>query len=416
MSKKGYSLRDFAYNSECSLNERVELFNKHYFEQYEEEKLMNAWSHSVGKIDTEMLVIDKYTGEERKVISFVSNNYLGYSKHPKVIDAGIQATIEYGCGMGAAPCIGGYSDIQKELETKLAKFLHCEDAMVFSAGFNANCGPLLVMLTKNDIALVDMFVHSSIYEGLYNTNVKIVKHNDPEYLDNALSSYQDKYKTKMVIVDGVYSQDGDIANIPEIYKVCKKHNAMLWVDDAHGIGVVGKTGRGAIEHHDLLGKIDIISGTLSKSFGSVGGFIAGSKSLITFLRYHAKTTLFSAGSTPQSLASAIAALEIIEHTPEDRDKIQSNAAYFKTRLSELGFNTGITETQIVPLIIGNDLKALKTARALLERGIYVAAITYPGVKSTEARLRFGILSTHTKEHLDHTINSIIEVDKLFKIR
>lgn len=318
--------------------------------------------------------------------------------------------------MGAAPCIGGYSDLQKELEEKLAKFVHCEDAMVFSAGFNANCGPLLVILKKCDIALVDMFVHSSIYEGLYNTNTKILKHNDPEYLDRVLESYQDKYKTKMVIVDGVYSQDGDIANLPGIIEVCKKHDAILWVDDAHGLGVVGNLGRGAIEYHNLLGQIDIVSGTLSKSLGSVGGFIAGSKSIINFLRYHAKTSLFSAGSTPQSLSCAIKALELIEKDPETRHKIQSNAKYFKQKLTELGFNTGISETQIVPLIVGNDLKAHRTARALLERGIYVAAITYPGVKSSEARLQFGVLSTHTKEHLDYTINAILEIDKLFNIR
>lgn len=416
MKEKCFTLRDFVDRQDCTLEERMDLFEKNYFPQFEEDKLMNFWTGSSGKIDTEMIIVDKYTGEKRKVISFVSNNYLGYSKHPEVISASINILKEYGCGMGAAPCIGGYADLQIKLEKELAAFLHCEDSLIFSAGFNANCGPLLSLLRKCDIALVDMYVHSSVYEGLYNTNTKILKHNDTEYLEKTLSQIEGKYKTKMVIVDGVYSQDGDIADLPKLIDICKKYNALLWVDDAHGIGVIGENGKGAIEHYNALGKVDIISGTLSKSFGSVGGFIAGSNQLINFLRYHAKTSIFSAAPTPQSLASALKALELMQREPELREKIFDNRTYFKEELTKLGFNTGISETQIIPLIIGDDMKTHKAARLLLERGVYVAAITYPGVKTTDARLRFGILATHTTEQLDFAISQIIEVDKLLKIR
>lgn len=409
-------MRDFVSREDCSLQERVKLFKINYEEQFREEKLMNAWTSSVGKVDTEMQIRDKYTNEERTVISFVSNNYLGYSKHNEVISEGIKYIQDYGCGVGAAPCIGGYLDIQQKLEQNIASFLHCEDALVFSAGFNANCGPLLVMMRKCDIALVDMYAHSSIFEGLYNTNSKIIKHNDPEYLDKTLTNIGDQYKTKMVIVDGVYSQDGDLAPLPEILEICRKHNAILWVDDAHGIGVVGETGRGAIEHFGLLGQIDIISGTLSKSIGTVGGFIAGSHLMINFLRYHAKTSIFSAAPTPQTLASSIKSLELIDREPELRLKIKQNTTYFKQQLSELGFDIGLSESQIVPVKIGDDMKTNRAARALLEKGVYVAAITYPGVKMNDARLRFGILASHTKEHLDHAINSLLEVDKELAIR
>jgi len=411
-----FSLRDFMNREDCSLAERVTLFKENFLDQFEDEKLMNAWTSSVGCVDTQMKIRDKYTNEERTVISFVSNNYLGYSKRKEVIDAGIEFIKSYGCGMGAAACIGGYADIQHELEQKVASFLHCEDAMVFSAGFNANCGPLLVMLRKCDIALVDMYAHSSVFEGLYNTNTKIIKHNDPEYLDKALTIMEDKYKTKMVIVDGIYSQDGDVAPLADLLKVCKKHGALLWVDDAHGIGVIGENGRGAIEQCNVLGKVDFITGTLSKAMGSVGGFIAGSHLFINYLRYHAKTSIFSAASTPQSLASAIKSLELIQKEPELRKKIKDNAIYFRSRLIELGFDTGISETQIVPVKIGDDLKTHRIARAMMERGVYVAAITYPGVKMNDARLRFGIMATHTKEHLDMTINALLEVDKIFGIR
>lgn len=413
MKQNYFTLCDFI-NKDCSLKERISLFDKNYLTQFDKEKLMGGWISSIGPIDTQMQIIDNYS-EIRTVISYVSNNYLGYSKHKEVIDAGVKAIQEYGCGMGAAPVIGGYSDIQKELEHKIASFLHCEDALVFSAGFNANCGPLLVMLRHCDIALVDVYAHSSVFEGLYNTNTKFIKHNDPEYLEKTLMAMGDKFKTKMVIVDGVYSQDGDIAPIPDLIRVCKKYDAMLWVDDAHGIGVVGETGRGAIEYHNMLGKVDIISGTLSKSFGSVGGFIAGSGLLINYLRFHAKPSIFSAASTPQSLASALKSLELFQTDPEARERIKANTLYFKYRLKELGFNTGESETQIVPVKVGCDIKACRAARALLERGVYVAPITYPGVKKNDARLRFGILATHTKEQLDRTINALLEVDELLSI-
>ncbi len=414
MKSNFYTLCDFV-NKDCSLQERVRLFDEQYLTQFNDEKLMGGWISSIGPIDTEMRIVDNY-GEERTVISFVSNNYLGYSKNKEVIAAGVKAIEEYGCGMGAAPCIGGFADIQKELEHQLAAFLHCEDSLVFSAGFNANCGPLLVMLRECDIALVDMYAHSSIFEGLYNTNTKYIKHNDPIYLDKTLASIDDKYRTKMVIVDGVYSQDGDIAPLAELVKVCKKHGAMLWVDDAHGIGVIGDTGRGAVEYYDVLGQVDIITGTLSKSFGSVGGFIAGSHLMINFLRFHAKPNIFSAAATPQTLVSALKSLELIKKEPQVRLKIQENASYFKEKLIEHGFDIGVSETQIVPVKVGCDQKTGKAARLLLEKGIYVAAIIYPGVKKNDARLRFGILATHTKEQLDYTINSLIEVDCMLSVR
>ena len=414
METKAYTLCDFI-NLDYSLLERVSLFEDKFITQLNREKLNGGWMSSIGPINTEMKVIDNYS-QERNVISFISNNYLGYSKHPSVVEAGIEATQIYGCGMNAAPCIGGYSDIQKKFENDIAQFLHCEDALTFSAGFNANCGPLLVLLRKCDIALVDMYAHSSVFEGLYNTNTKIIKHNDIGYLEKTLLSMGDKYKTRMVIIDGVYSQDGDIAPIDEYVRVCKKYNAMLWVDDAHGIGTIGETGRGAVELYKALGHVDIITGTLSKSFGTVGGFIAGSHQIINFLRYHAKSNIFSTAPTPLTIASAQKSLELIQSDVYQREKLQENTHYFKNKLTELGFDFGTSQTQIVPVKVGHEIKTGRAARALLEKGIYVAAIIYPGVKKNDARLRFVILASHTKEQLDYTIQALIEVDDMLSIR
>lgn len=417
MKTNNLTLKDFITIEGSNLKERARKFSQTYISQLKDAGLWDLWMvvedvYDGGHIE----LTGNYDEHYLRATTFVSNDYLGYSKDPRVIDAGAMALKKFGAGACAAPVIGGYFRPQQELEKTIAAFLHCEDALVFSSGFGANTGTLLALLHKNDIAIVDMFAHASVFEGLYNTNTKITKHNDPEYLDKYLSSIKDKYDTKLVIVDGVYSQDGDIAPLPELLEVCHRNGAYLLVDDAHGIGVFGKNGRGTIEHFDLLGKVDFVTGTLSKSIGTIGGFFAGSKDVINYLRLYARTSIFSAAPTPQVMGSALCSFELIDQEPEKRDIIRQNYTYLNTRLKELGFNSGNTVSQIVPIKIGDDLKAKTVVRELLKNGIYTCGITYPGVRLNDARIRLGVLATHTRSDLDYLLAVLQKIDEKMHIR
>lgn len=411
------TLKEFVAIDKCDIIERADRFSRGYIPQLKDAGLWDLWMIVENCYDgAHIELTGNYGDHYLKATTFVSNDYLGYSKDIRVIEAGVEAMKVFGAGACAAPVIGGYFRPQYDLEKRIASFLHCEDALVFSSGFGANAGALLSLLHKNDIAIVDMFAHASVFEGLYNTNTKITKHNDPDYLDTYLASIKDKYDTKLVIVDGVYSQDGDIAPLPELLEVCHRHGAYLLVDDAHGIGVWGATGRGTVEHFGLLGKVDFITGTLSKSIGTVGGFFAGPKKVIDYLRLYARTSIFSAAPTPQVMGSALCSFDLIEREPERRDQIRKNYTYLNSRLKELGFDTGCTVSQIIPIKIGDDMKTKTVVRRLLEKGIYTCGITYPGVRLNDARVRLGVLATHTKSDLDYLIDILLEIDRDLKIR
>lgn len=411
------TLKDFVSLEGYDIMERAEKFSNAYIPQLKDAGLWDLWMivencHDASHIE----LAGNYGDYYNYATTFVSNDYLGYSKDQRVIEAGIKGLKQFGTGACAAPIIGGYFKTQRELENKIATFLHCEDALVFSSGFGANAGTLLALLHKNDIAIVDMFAHASVFEGLYNTNIKITKHNDPEYLDKYLSSIKNNFDTKLVIVDGVYSQDGDIAPLPELLEVCHRHGAYLLVDDAHGIGVWGKSGKGVIEHFNLLGKIDFVTGTLSKSIGTIGGFFAGPKNVVNYLRLYARTSIFSAAPIPQAMSSALCSFNLIEQEPEKRHIIKKNYTYLNSKLNELGFNTGNTISQIIPIKIGDDLKTKKAVKKLLEKGIYTCGITYPGVKLNDARIRLGILASHTQNDLDYFLAAIQDIDDKIHIR
>jgi len=270
--------------------------------------------------------IEGYDGE---VSAYISNNYLGMSQRPETKEAGINAVLKYGTGASAAQTIGGYLDIHKQVEEGIVKFVGQGDAILFSSGFGANAGLLRAILGKNDIAYIDSYIHTSATSGLIGTYVKHIGHNDIDYLDMILERETGKYQTRLVIIDGVYSQNGDLSKLPEYIAVCKKHNCLLMMDDAHGIGVMGENGRGTAEYHNCLGQVDIITGTFSKSFGCVGGFVAASKKLIQYLRYYADSNVFSAAITLQVVASSLKALEHIQTRPEIRKKLWTNVNYLR---------------------------------------------------------------------------------------
>ena len=409
--KDYYSLKDFELTLTRNAFDRADYFQK-YINQLNEFGCKSYWVQSFSSIGATMNI----EGYNNPVIGFISNDYLGMSQREETKAAGIDAIKQYGTGACAAQVIGGYLDIHHKLEKEIAAFVGQEDAILFSSGFGANAGILRALLGKNDIALVDPFIHTSTIAGLNGTNMKRIGHNDLEYLEKALIETKDKYLTRLVIIDGVYSQDGDLSKLPEIIGLCKKYDAMLMVDDAHGIGVMGATGRGTAEHFNCLGEIDIITGTFSKSFGCVGGFAAASSKIIQYLRFYADSNVFSAAPTPQVTASILMALELLKTKPEIRKKLWDNTNYVKNELVKCGFDIGVSESPIIPVMVRDNKKVYEIAKMLQERAIFTIAIVYPAVRTKESRLRVSILATHEKEHLDHLVNSLVEIDSLIKFK
>lgn len=402
------SLKDFADLEDKDIMERADIFQD-YLEYLRHKEQLNYRICSTHGSEAAGKVIHPTSGEEKNVLSFVSNDYLNLTKDPEVIEAGKEALLKYGCGSGASQLIGGNLDIHVELEKKIARFNHMEDSIIYSSGFGANASSILAMLQEKDVAIMDIYVHASIIDGLYNTNVKKFLHNDMASLEKALKKVKDNYRTKMIIVDGVYSQEADLAPLPQIVALARSYGAYVMVDDAHGQGVMGKNGKGTAEHFDMLGEIDILSGTFSKSFGAVGGFLCARKNLIDLLKYYARMNIFSASPTPQVTGTLLKSIDIVEQKPEIREKLWWNIRYLKKHLTDLGFNIGNTESAIFPVIIGDDVKVREAARMLLERGIYVNPILYPAVPSRVSRLRISLIATHTKEHLDTLLNNLEDV-------
>ena len=359
-------------------------------------------------------VIDPYTNREKEMISFVSNDYLGLSHHPEVINASIRALEQYGAGAGASPLIGGHNYLHEQLEQEIARFLRNEYAISYTSGYAANCSTLLAIMGKEDIAIMDMFTHASVFDGCLCTNTKRFLHNNIDALSHVLKNTKE-YKNRFVIIDGVYSQEGDVAPLDKIYTVCREYNAFLIVDDAHGIGVLGKTGRGIIEDYNLLDKVDMITGTFSKSFGSVGGYAIARKEIITLLRYYSRQNIFSAAATPQAAASAIKAIQLVDKEPKLRNSILENIEYFKNGLEIIGLDYGNTVSAIFPVMVRNEQNVKEASRVLFDQGVYVNPISYPAVPEKLSRLRFSITAMHTQKDLDETLDILDSIKNIYKL-
>jgi glycine C-acetyltransferase len=408
------SLKDFADFEDKDIMERSMIFQQ-YLEFLRKEQQLNYRIRSTHGSEPVARILDPNDGKEKEAISFISNDYLNLTKNPEVIEAGRQALMKYGSGAGASQLIGGNLDIHVELEKRIAKFNHMEDSIIYTSGFGANSGSILAMLQDKDVAIMDIYVHASVIDGTFNTNVKWFLHNDMGSLEKALKDVQHKYRTKMIIVDGVYSQEADLAPLRQIVELARQYGAYVMVDDAHGQGVFGKTGKGTPEHFDLLGKIDILTGTFSKSFAGVGGFLCAKKEVTDLLKYYARMNIFSAAPTPQVTGSLLKSIDIVENQPEIREKLWWNINYLKKNLIDLGFNIGETESAIFPIIIGDDVKVRKASQILLQRGIYVNPILYPAVPRRVTRLRISLIATHNKEHLDALLNNLEDVAKILDI-
>jgi 8-amino-7-oxononanoate synthase len=347
----------------------------------------------------------------RRVIMAGSNNYLGLTTHPRVKEAAIKAIEKFGSGCAGSRFLNGNLEIHEELEAKLARFFRKEAALVFATGYQTNLGAISALVGRNDVAIIDKYDHASIFDGcrLSFGKVKKYRHNDMKDLERTLETTKDK--GKLIIVDGVFSMEGDIADLPPIVKLAKAHGARVMVDDAHGIGVLGKGGRGTAEHFGLENEVDLIMGTYSKSLAGIGGFVAGSWEVINYIKHTARSMIFSASLPPALVASVSTALDIIEEQPQLLTQLWKNTRKMLQGYKEMGFDTGTSETPIVPIIIGDTMKVFGMCRLLFENGIFVNPVASPAVPPGRELLRTSYMATHTEEQLDRVLETFKKVGK-----
>jgi glycine C-acetyltransferase len=349
----------------------------------------------------------------KKVLNFCSNNYLGLANHPKIVKAARKATKTYGVGPGAVRTIAGTMDLHIELEKRLAAFKGVEAAITFQSGFNANLATIPALVNKEDVIFSDRLNHASIIDGCRLSGAKIIayEHNSAESLEEAIKENLSKYRRALIVSDGVFSMDGDIAPLPALYEVAERHDILLMVDDAHGEGVLGKGGRGIVDHFGLHGKVDIEVGTMSKAFGVMGGVVAGDKVIVEWLRQRGRPFLFSSAMTVPDAAACIAAVDLLEESTELVDKLWENGRYFKAEMQQLGFDTGASETPITPVMLGEAPLAQEFSRELYKKGVFGTAIGYPTVPQGKARIRVMISAAHSKDDLDQGLKVFAKVGK-----
>lgn len=351
--------------------------------------------------DTEVTINGK------KVLMFGSNAYLGLTNHPKVKEAAIEAIKKYGTGCAGSRFLNGTLDLHIALEKRLAEFVGKQDAIIYSTGFQVNLGVVSCLTGREDYILWDELDHASIIEGhrlSFSTKLKY-KHNDMESLEKQLQKCEAD-KVKLIVIDGVFSMEGDVANLPEIVALAKKYNANVMVDEAHGIGVLGDQGKGTCAHFGVTGDVDLIMGTFSKSFASIGGFIAADDEIINYLRHNSRSYIFSASNTPAATAAANAALDIMINEPERRERLWELTHYALNGFREMGCEIGHTSTPIIPLFIRDNDKTFKITCELFEAGIFVNPVVTPAVAPQDTLIRFSLMATHTKQQLDFALEAI----------
>jgi 8-amino-7-oxononanoate synthase len=361
-------------------------------------------------IESEQDTVVKIEGKD--VLMFGSNSYLGLTTHPKLKEASKAAIDKYGSGCAGSRFLNGTLDLHLELEDKLAKFVGKEGALVFSTGYQVNLGVISSLPGRNDYIIMDELDHACIIDGSRLSFAKTLKygHNDMADLERILSKLEPE-KIKLIAVDGVFSMEGDIAKLPEIVALAKKYNANVMVDDAHGLGVLGPLGRGTSAHFGLTDDVDLIMGTFSKSLAAIGGFIAADNDVINYLKHNARSLMFSASIAPSNAASVIAALDLIQSEPERIEKLWVNTRYAKKRLDEMGFETGPTETPIIPIFIRDDYKTFMITKKLLAKGVFVNPVVSPAVASSSSLIRFSLMATHEINQIDEALDKIYEISK-----
>ncbi|WP_158748550.1 glycine C-acetyltransferase [Acidobacterium sp. S8] len=358
------------------------------------------------------------TYDGKKVINLASNNYLGLCDHPKLREAAIEATKTYGVGSGAVRTIAGTMKIHMELEEKIAAFKNVEACVVFQSGFTANAGTVSSILGKEDFIISDELNHASIIDGarLSRAKIKVFRHKDVAHAEEILKEIANEPGHKLIITDGVFSMDGDIGPVDKLSDLADKYGAIMMVDDAHASGVLGRNGRGSIDHFNCHGRVDIQVGTLSKAIGALGGYVCGSRDLIDYLYHRARPFLFSTSHPPSVTATCIAAFDLLENEPERIERLWDNTRYFKSELGRVGFDIGgvttpASETPITPIIIGDGKKTMEFSKALFDAGVMATGIAFPTVAEGKARIRTIMTSEHTKEQLDQALQTLETVAK-----
>lgn len=416
MDSDKYSLADFMEFNDEDIFAKTRKFAE-YSADYIDKGYYTYFRQNTGDCGPKVKMIDRYNNEPRDMIMMASNNYLGLAQHPEIIEAGIAALKKYGAGSNGSPLLCGHTDIHRELELKLAKMKGCEDAMIYSSGFATNLGTITALVRKGDLIAADRLDHASILDGCLATGARFrtFRHNDADSLRQILSHYSPKVNGKLVIVEGVYSMDGDIADLPNILNACRNHGARLMVDEAHATGILGKMGKGTMEHYGLEGQIDIVMGTFSKAIGVNGGFVCAGKEVVDYLRFYSRSYFFSTALTPVNVACALKALELIEEGDDLRTALWDNIHYMTENLKALGFCVVEGHSAIIPILIGDDIILRKMSTEIHQQGIFLNSVFYPAVPKNSSRIRMSLMASHSRDDLDQTLKVLSKVGKKYGI-
>ncbi len=366
-------------------------------------------------LETGQVPVARFDGKE--VINLSSNNYLGLTTHPRLKQRALEAIEKFGVGSGAVRTIAGTMTLHMELEEKIAKFKHVEASVVFQSGFTANAGTVQAILGRDDVIVSDELNHASIIDGcrLSRAEIKVFPHKDVETCEKILKELEGRKYRKLLITDGVFSMDGDIAPLPQLVALAEKYGCIMMVDDAHASGVLGRNGRGTVDHYNLHGRVDIQVGTLSKAIGALGGYVCSTRNTIEFLYHRARPFLFSTSHPPSVAATCIAAFEVLEEQPQLTEQLWANTRFFKQGLKRLGFNTGVSETPITPVIVGEAAVAHEFSRELFSAGVFAQSIGHPTVPHGKSRIRTIVTATHTQGELSRALEILEKVGKKLRI-
>ena len=418
INSDNYTMADFIMLPDKDLFAKT----KPCYEYLEDWKSKGTYTHRrvlLSACENRVTMYDDLSGMEREMIMMASNNYLGISTHPEVIEAAEKALREYGSGVSGSPLLNGTIGMVKELEKKLAELKGCEEAMLFSTGYSANVGTISGLIRPGDVMLIDRLDHASIIDGckLAGGNFRIFNHNDMESLEKQLKKCDKEFMGKLIVIDGIFSMDGDLAPLPEIMELAGRYGAKVMVDEAHATGVIGDHGGGTTDYFNLKGKVDLVMGTFSKTLAATGGFVASTKEVISYLRHCSRAYLFSASLTPPVIASVLAGLKVIEEEPQRRERLWDNIRYMHDNLKALGYDVfpSPPESAIMILTIGDEVKLRQMSKRVQEGGIFLNAVPYPAVARAKSRFRISLMATHTRDDLDETLDVLKKVGKEFGI-
>jgi glycine C-acetyltransferase len=407
-----YTLADFLESEDSDLFQKATSFTA-FLDDWTNKGTYSYHRLATSANTNRTMIRDRETCEEQQMVVMASNNYLGLNTHPEVVKAACDAIAKYGTGTCGSRFLSGTYDLVEELERKLAAFEGKESAVVFTSGYQANVGTISALLRHKDLAFIDRLCHASIIDGCRLSGCKMhtFRHNDMDDLKKLLERCDGKEGGKLIIVDGIFSMDGDMAPLADIVKLAGKHGARVMVDEAHATGVVGPTGRGTVEYFGVKGEVDIVLGTFSKTFAATGGFIATSREVANYVRHYGRSYMFSASPTPAAVATVLKGLEIIDKEPQLRERLWENIRYFHGELKRLGFNVfpDPPASAVLTIEIGPDIKVREMSKAVYSKGIFMSTVAYPAVPRDKGKLRISLSAKHTREDLDKALTFLAEV-------